>query len=333
MRKRFEQYWVLEPACDAGTPVDAEDLDPLVRDKIVALAGDDRGPLAVYLPFLNRREFRRRADYLADLEFVRDGNTIRFVTPPWSSDLREHAALLVGLHPAWKNAPALYDRAHFSRWQRVSMAVQMAMRRWAPQIYFRDLNRYEDRNRAYSMIVYEASRPCPGRPRTEFTYDRADAQMLPMAFDSIGAATEQVLRRAERRLNEAGRGELARRYAPAWRRDILHTVQRRPRLLVELLGDEAGLVNAIINLGTARSLTAVRPFTRAADAALRNLHGEDMRELTVRALEVATKALAEGAARAAAKRPISQSARATPRQPFWEPGTSGRCRPGSAASP
>ena len=71
----------------------------------------------------------------------------------------------------------------------------------------------------------------------------------------------------------------------------MNAVKKRPRRLLELLGDEAALINAVIDLGTDRRMNAVKPFAKAASAALRNMYREDMRVLALRVLEEATGAL------------------------------------------
>jgi hypothetical protein len=116
------------------------------------------------------------------------------------------------MHPAWTGAPQECHAAYFQTWQAVSLAAQKALRRWIPEIYFRDPARYEDRGAAFPLLVYAASRPCRGRPRTEFTYDVADTEVLPRALNQIGASLQNVLDTVERTLHACGRPALARRY-------------------------------------------------------------------------------------------------------------------------
>jgi hypothetical protein len=156
--------------------------------------------------------------------------------------------------------------------------------------------------------VYAASRPCRGPPRTEFTYDVADTEVLPRALHQIGAPMQSVLETVERRLYDCGRPALARRYAPRWHQDMLRAVQRKPRPLLGLLGDEAAVVNALVSLGSGREMRAVKPFARSASMALRTMYGEDLRPLALRLLDEATRTL-EGSAisqsQLAAKHPAS----------------------------
>ncbi len=193
--------------------------------------------------------------------------------------------------PAWKNAPVETDPLYFRSWQRVSVALQRALRRWIPEWHFRDLTHLEDRDTAYQFVVYAACRPCYGQPRTEFTYDIADLDAtLNGSLRSIGRAMQTVLDPIHKRLVEAGLPELSRRYAPVWHKDILRAVKESPKRLIRLIASEARLINAAIDLGTMHD---AGKFERAAGSALRNVAGADMRELGLRALLEASKVLAK----------------------------------------
>jgi hypothetical protein len=289
MTKRFHLYWLRESGCDLGTPLDAADLDAVIRAQVLELAGAGDRPLDLYLPFLDSRESRRRAEALRGVTLVREGDAIRSVPPTAAAKLRDRAAMLLATHPAWTGAPHERHPAYFRTWQAVSLAVQSALRRWIPEIYFRDPARYEDRDAAFPLLVYAASRPCRGRPGTEFTYDVADAEVLPRALYQIGASLQIVLGTVERRLYEGGHPALARRYAPRWHQDMLRAVLRKPRSLLSLLGDEAAVVNALVDLGSGRKMQAVKPFARSVGMALRTMYGEDVRPLALRLLEEATR--------------------------------------------
>lgn len=275
---------------DGGTAVPASSLGPAFLERVRALAGEGEGEITVYLPFLDGWEWKRRAEILSGVELVRDGNAIRCVLAPVAA-MRAKAAMMVRTDLAWKSAPGECNPRYFQMWQRVSVALQKALRSWIPQRYFQHAALYEDRDAAYPMVVYEASRVCYGRPKTEFTYDVADPGALSAAWKMIGRAMQIVLERIEKRLQEAGRPALARRYAPVWHEDILAAVRKKPRRFVELLAHEAMLVNAVIDLGTASDRTRVNRFAKTASAALRSVYGEDMRALAVRALDLSTAVL------------------------------------------
>ena len=295
MTKRFHLYWMRESGCDLGTPVDAGELDATIRARVLELARGDEHTLALYLPFLDARQSFRRAEALRAVTLVREGDAIRSIPPTAAAKLRDRAALLLAMHPAWIGAPHECHPAYFRTWQAISLAVQDALRCWIPEICFRDPARYEDRDAAFPLLVYAASRPCRGRPSTEFTYDLADEEVLPRALYQIGASLQSVLKTVERSLYDCGRPALARRYAPRWHQDVVRAVQSKPRPLLGLLGDEAAVVNALVGLGSGTEMRAVKPFARATSMALRTMYSEDLRPLALRLLEEATRTL-EGSA-------------------------------------
>jgi hypothetical protein len=293
MAKPFLLYWLTETGGDLGTPATLDDIDEIIRPRVAALHGNPaphRGspPVELHLPFLDRREMRRRGEILRGVKLAREGDVIYSVPRNHAAALRDRAALLIATHPAWRLAPDEFQPDYFKTWQRVSLHLQDKFREWIPEIYFRDPSRYEDRPAAYPLLVYAASRPCYGRPKMEFTYDVADPQALQQAWKMIGLSLQRTLAEAERRVAASGRVELARRYAPVWHEDILRAVRAKPEPLLKLLGQEAALVNAIIGMGTTQGLAAVKPFARTANAVLRRVHGDDMRELAPKALEEAT---------------------------------------------
>ena len=292
MARMFRLYWLRENGCDAGTPLGAGELDPAIRERVTALTEADEGETVLRLPFLDRSEWKRRAEVLHTLKLVREGDAVHCALDGTEAT-RDRAATLALTSAAWKDAPNECHPRYFQAWQRVSMALQKAVRAWVPERYFTIVERYEDRDAAYSMVVYEACRVCYGRPRTEFTYDVADPETLPGACRMIGRAMQTVLAPIEKRLYQAGKIALSHRYAPVWHQDILAAVRKRPKRLVGLLADEAMLINALIDLGTERNVEAVNRFSKAANAALRNVYGEDMRALGVRALEETTKVLTD----------------------------------------
>lgn len=354
----FRLYWRRETGCDAGTPVNLKDLDAAIRPRIVELAGNDKGPTEIRLPFLDRREWRRRSGSLRRLTFVREGSVIRYVPASAAAALRDRTADAMGAHPAWLAAPDQRTPGYFRVWRNVSVALQEFLRRAAPEIYFRDPARYEDRPAAGALLVYRASRVCRGMRDTEFAYDVANVETLPEALWTISRPMQEILTEAQRRVEASGRPELARRYAPMWHADIVQAVRERPRRLLALLGDEAALIEAIIALGTARDLSIVKPFVHSVLAVLRSFHDCDMRELGAPLLDAATRALERemeltpkraakrrrGApSRRVAPRPVTlqpfpsrlatlQSPRAATGRAFSAAGTSDRCRPDNGAS-
>ena len=195
------------------------------------------------------------------------------------------------------NAPTERDPGYFQAWQRVSLALQRWLRDQVADAYFRDLAHFENRPAAYPMIVYQASRLCHGRPRTEFTYDLRDypecRTTLTMSWKLTGRAIQAVLRRIEQRLNHAGMTELAHRYAPVWHQDVLVAVKTKPKAYVDLLMAESAVINAAIDLGTERSVEAANRFDKTVHLNFRKVHGMDLQSLGVGTLEQATRVLSE----------------------------------------
>ena len=194
---------------------------------------------------------------------------------------------------AWTGAPDERDPMYFRTWQRVSIALQRAVRQWTLKIFSRDVARFEDRDAAYQLIVYAACRPFYGRPRTEFTFDIADPEAFPAVSRSIGCALRRTLAPVEQLLRIAGLEELSRRYHPVWYQDVMGVVMKRPRRLAVLLAAEARLIDAAIDLGTRREVACEHRYLRIAGNVLHNFHGVDMRELIPRVLEETTRILGE----------------------------------------
>jgi len=319
MQNTFRLYWRRETGCDVGVAVDLADLDPAIRARVLELAseisdgsqGDDEA-IEVRLPFLDRREWRRRAETLRGITLEREGRVIRPVNMSATAALRDIAADTAGGHPAWLDAPVEREPGYFRTWRSVSVALQEFLRRKAAEVYFRDVAAFEDRKAAWPLLVYQAMRPCYGIPQTEFTYDVGDTEMLDEALRMIRRPLQEILSQAQVRLAESGRMELSRRYAPLWQEDVLRAVVQKPGQLLSLLGDEALLVDAVITLGATRDPATVKPFARRVMATLRSFYDVDLRDLAVPFLAEATRALevanAQFPKRALSKRELSKQA-------------------------
>lgn len=154
------------------------------------------------------------------------------------------------------------------------------------------------------MIVYQACRPCFGRPRTEFTYDLRDfpwcEETLASSWKLTGRGLQRVMGGLETRLRASGNEQLARRYSPVWFEDVLVAVQRRPKLYADLLAREAAVINAVIDLGTQPKVDSVNRSSKIINQQLRKIHGPkdalDLRWLGYGVFEEASRALAQHAA-------------------------------------
>lgn len=294
MAHRFRLYWLRETGRDLGTPLQAAALEPEIRNRVIALAGAGEEQIDVRLPFLDRREWRRRGAILNALTLERHGDTIECALSP-AEAARDCAATLALSDPAWLGAPDERTLAYFPAWQRVSLTLQAHLRACVAHEYFRDVTAFHNREAAYPMLVYSAARLCFGRPRHDFTYDLrdfpSDLTTLAESWKMTGRALQSALATAEARLHAAGLPVLARRYGPVWHEDVLAAVRKKPKPFVALLSAESAVINALIDLGTERNAASINRFARTCSRALRNVHGMDLTALAVPALEEATRVL------------------------------------------
>lgn len=294
MSQRFFLYWLRENGYDAGTPLRADELDPAIGSRVVELAADC-GEVRLRLPYLEKKEWRKREKALGALEFARRGDLIFPVLSP-AMELRNAAAYLALADPVWVNAPTVTDLNYFPLWQNVSMTLQARLREWIPAEYFRDSARYEDRSRGYTLALYQAARVCHGRPRGDFTYDLRDYPVcentIEQATKMTGLRLHSILTAIEERLRTEGKTDLAWRYSPIWHEDVVVTVRKKPKTFIELLTAESAFINALVELGLNRTPAGLHRFSKLANQALRRVCGMDLRHLGVRALEETTTVLA-----------------------------------------
>jgi hypothetical protein len=211
---------------------------------------------------------------------------------------------------AWLRAPGERESTFFDIYSKVSVALQLALRRWLPYVYFSDLNRFEDPALAYPLIFYRSTYPCSGRPRSDFAYDLVCPDEPGLARPWTARPLASSLARAERLLIAAGRKGLAHWYE-SWRsREVLAGIIRRPRFINELLTTDAFFIDRFVGLGLAgRELLPsfdvnprravkdlavfVAEFTTALNRKLRRLYGgQDFGALGSLLLVDATRALA-----------------------------------------
>ncbi|MEN6601926.1 MAG: hypothetical protein ABFD86_05870 [Bryobacteraceae bacterium] len=149
----------------------------------------------------------------------------------------------------WLATPGERDPDFFPVYSRMSVAVQSAMRRAIPFGYFRDFDEYETPLSALPLLVYQASRPFPGRPRSEFTYDVMEDRSMVSFYYSAARGLPPLLSSVSAMLAAEGRRRTAAFYAPRNAANILCTVQRNPHLIRALLAADAFYVRALIRLG------------------------------------------------------------------------------------
>jgi len=153
------------------------------------------------------------------------------------------------LAAAWLHAPAESAPEYFPVFSRVSVAVQQAMRRWLPLIYFADLSRYEDLAAAYPLVFYRSTRPFAGRPRCDFTYDLVSPDAPGVARCWAARPLARTLGAVQQTLTAAGKTRLARFYAPRRAPEILYGIVKQPRLINALLFADSFIVDNMLRLG------------------------------------------------------------------------------------
>jgi hypothetical protein len=171
--------------------------------------------------------------------------------PPEAGKIESSLSLSVpgSLVSEWLRTPGERDADFFVVYSRVSVAVQAAMRRWLPFAYFGDIDEYETLGSAFPLLIYQASKPFAGRPRSEFTYDVMEERSMAAMFRTAGQALPRLLETVSSTLAAAGRTETAAFYAPRQAASILATVQHSSRLIRSLLVADAFFIGALVRMG------------------------------------------------------------------------------------
>jgi hypothetical protein len=184
----------------------------------------------------------------------------------------------------WLDAPGERDVQFFPVYARVSRAVQRAIRAWLPYLYFSRPERYEDLESAAPLVVYQASRPCTGRPKYDFTYDVLREKSMSAFYRQASGRLAGELARIEELLLGAARRDAAAAYSPKHTKAFMGMVQRHPAQVRSLLVADTCLIDAFVNLGcragqlhrsTAKDPgTAVREFARLGTQAAKALRSK-----------------------------------------------------------
>ncbi len=232
---------------------------------------------------------------------------------PEAHDLEVAVTLAVPgeLASAWRHAPLESEPRFFPVFSAVSVALQRAMRKWLPYLYFSELDHYDNPTAAYPLLVYPFIRPSAGEPRFEFTSDLLEFQSPRLSRRSTVKQLASTLKFTREFLLAAGKTATARFYCPDRAAPILARLQRQPRYLNALLAAETYLVDTFVGMGTQTRELADRlardPHTAARDFAafaedigaafhrkLRRLYnGHGFLPLSSLLLVEATKALSE----------------------------------------
>src|SRR5437667_495478 len=89
-----------------------------------------------------------------------------------------HNAVKLSFDRCWFDAPRERSHRYHPAFLRVSLAVQKTLRRVLPELYLSDIEHFRDTRMVYPLLVYAASRPFQGEPRTEFTYDVVNQALM-----------------------------------------------------------------------------------------------------------------------------------------------------------
>jgi hypothetical protein len=228
------------------------------------------------------------------------------------------ADLPIALCPApsslWFQAPAEGSGPFYPTFRRISIALQMEMRRCIPSGYFSVLERYRDVRTAYPMLVYQCSRSFRGRSKTDYTHDVLNSVSMARMFRLTRPRLTRALPALVAQLQAAGLDDTAKFYDPKNAGRILRAVRtqmkyRRP--LEALLVGEGRLVNELIRFHAASSSTErqrasmVKLFRKRWTGTLRHIFpGSDFRQCGPGVLNAATRALASSLRKSPARNPV-----------------------------
>jgi hypothetical protein len=201
---------------------------------------------------------------------------------------------------AWRRAPLEKSPAYFPAHAAVSVAVQRALRSWIAWTWLSDPDRCENVVATHAILAYAASKPFPGRRRTDFTWDVLGNEWIYGAFHQSRRDLTCRLRLVQSALVAAGRPELARSYEPGNAKDILAQIRKRNKIVRDLFAGEGEIVNHLLNFGlTLRSAghsieicREAADFSQGLGARLRRLvKGQDLTSLGAMILIEASNAL------------------------------------------
>jgi len=201
----------------------------------------------------------------------------------------------------WLSAPGECDTDFLPAFGAISRAMQIALRERLPVAYFHRLEEFRDQQRANAILLFQASPPFRAKVRTDLTYDVLDPEMLETLARKAKPRLAHALAAVEAKLHAAGLTELACQYTPRRAFEIVADVQRLARsrrCLLSLIRAEGLLVNALVQLGGTRELSARKQKTRMAsfcknwNSQLRWMcAGKDFSSLAPTILDAATHAL------------------------------------------
>ena len=201
---------------------------------------------------------------------------------------------------AWYSAPAETTGPYFEVHSEASMAMQSAVRRWFAWHWFSDLSRFENVSDAYTVLAYLVSRPCPGRKRTDFTYDILSEDWTFRAFQFARRPLKQLLNTVFNAIRATGNVKLALKFQPEQARFIIERARTQEKIIRGIIAAEGLVVNHMLKFGLelrnatdAFKVVNLAPdYARGLQSRLRHLFREqDMAYLTTPVMMEATNAL------------------------------------------
>ncbi len=208
---------------------------------------------------------------------------------------------------AWFELPQERSPAHADVFRHLSRRVQAALRRWLPYLYLCDVSRFEQKETAIPVLVYQAGKPFYRKLGREFTYDPINPSSFQLALRKSSSALPSRLAAVRRMLAEGGMDHLAEAYHPKLAPRILRKLRRVNRQFQNLLAADELFIDHFLALGNrARELKdevtggeaprfllrVVLELTKGLHPKLRRLYaGQDMTVLAPILLIEATSAL------------------------------------------
>jgi hypothetical protein len=181
---------------------------------------------------------------LLDLAF---GSHVQCTAAPGDATISQ--SLAPAALAAWRRAPGEKSPAYFPVHAAVSVALQNAFRRWIPLLWLNDPARWEDTGATQAILAYAASRPFPGRRRTDFTWDLLSPDWVYGAFRLARRGLNARLRSMRQAVLNAGKMSLAEEYRPAHSKEILARVRKQKKAVRDIFAAEGEIVNHVLQFG------------------------------------------------------------------------------------
>jgi hypothetical protein len=209
---------------------------------------------------------------------------------------------------AWLSAPEERSADFFATYSQMSKAVQGALRRWVPYLFFHDGDQYGDSEHGIPLAVYQGLRPYRGKPRSSFTFDVLNPELMALAYRLATRDIGPVAERIRAFLIGNNFSAIARHYQPSRLRSLVDLTAKQRRSFNSLLVGDSLLIEAFVKLGVdahdvgclvQNGQGAAKAISNAADSFVKTCHlrlkrlyaGKDFQCLLPVLLMEATRAL------------------------------------------